>query len=428
MHSVPKIRVVKKGERQLRLLFVARRYWPAIGGVESYLRHLARELGAHHEVTVLAHRIDDGPSERLTDSLVPPPPFEPFDDGPVRITPLRVSRKRRALMAPLVADVVPVLRRYAYGRVRITAAALYANVVGPVIAAGARESDVVHMWGGDLVAAAAMRAARLVGASGVVTPFAHANQYGTGPADVFAYRAADRVVSLLETEAELYRSLGVAAERIAVCGVASPGVTAGHGARIRRHYSIDGPLVLFLGVRRAYKGFGLLLQSAPLVARSRPDATFAFVGPGERVDELPSPARVIDAGVVDEDDRAGWLEAADVLCLPSEAEIFPGSFLEAWSVGTPVLASDIPTLSELVEKSRGGWTVARSPEAIGHRIIELLASPNRLRDCGENGRSFWERTCSVAAVASWHEQLFASLGRGRDGVPVETRSSEAVRT
>jgi glycosyltransferase involved in cell wall biosynthesis len=413
---------------RLRILLVARRYWPAIGGVESYLRCLARELGARHDVTVLAHRIDDGSSERLTDSLVPPPSFEPFDDGPVRITPLRISLKRRALMAPLVTQVVPVLRRYAYGRVRVTAAAFYAQLVGPIIAAEARGSDVVHMWGGDLVAAAAMRAARLIGAAGVVTPFAHANQYGTGPADVFAYREGDRVISLLETEAELYRSLGVASDQIAVCGVASPGVTAGHGDQIRQRFSIDGPLVLFLGVRRAYKGFGLLLQAAPLVARSRPDVTFAFVGPGEGVDEVPSPARVIDAGVVDEDERAGWLEAADLLCLPSEAEIFPGSFLEAWSVGTPVLASNLETLSELVEKSGGGWTVSRTPDAISHRIIELLASPDRLRDFGENGRSFWERSCSVAAVASWHEQLFVSLGRGQDAVAVEAPRSEAVRT
>ena len=412
----------------MRLLFVARRYWPAVGGVESFLRHLARELAQRHEVTVLAHRIDDGPTDRLTDSLRPPPAFEAFDDGPVRITPLRLSRKRRALMAPLVTHAVPVLRRYAYGRLRVPAAALYAQVVGPVIAAEAKGSDVVHMWGGDLVAGAAMRAARLVGAIGIVTPFAHAKQYGTGPADVFAYRAADRIISLLETEAELYRSLGVAEDRIAVCGVASSGVPTGHGDQIRRRFSIDGPLVLFLGVRRPYKGFGLLLQAAPLVAMARPDVTFAFIGPGDALDELLSPVRVIDAGVVDEHERAGWLEAADLLCLPSDAEIFPGSFLEAWSVGTPVLASDLPTLCELLERSGGGLTVPRTPEAIGQRIIELLASPDRLRDLGENGRSFWVNHCSVAAVASWHEQLFASLARGQDAVAVETPSREAIRT
>src|SRR5687767_14277257 len=122
----------------MRLLFVARRYWPAVGGVESFLHDLARGLGERHDVTVLAHRIDDGPSERLTDSLRPPPTFEAFWDGPTRVEPLRVSLPRRAGMTPLVTQVVPVLRRYAYGRVRVPAAKLYAQLVAPEIAKHAR--------------------------------------------------------------------------------------------------------------------------------------------------------------------------------------------------------------------------------------------------------------------------------------------------
>ena len=65
----------------MRLLFVARRYWPAVGGIETLLRHVARELGERHELTVLAHRIDDGPHGRLSDSLDPPRTFEAFDEN-----------------------------------------------------------------------------------------------------------------------------------------------------------------------------------------------------------------------------------------------------------------------------------------------------------------------------------------------------------
>ena len=88
----------------MRILFVARRYWPAIGGVESFLRQLARELATRHELTVIAHRIDNGPTDRLTDSLRPPPHFEPFDDGGVHVRPLRISPRDRLLLAPLVSQ------------------------------------------------------------------------------------------------------------------------------------------------------------------------------------------------------------------------------------------------------------------------------------------------------------------------------------
>jgi glycosyltransferase involved in cell wall biosynthesis len=166
--------------------------------------------------------------------------------------------------------------------------------------------------------------------------------------------------------------------------------------------------VLFLGVRRAYKGFDLLLDAARRVASVRPTVTFVFAGPGDSIQPSPD-ASVLDVGVLDERDRAGWLEAADLLCLPSEAEIFPGSFLEAWSVRTPVLASDLPTLREVMERSGGGVTVPRDAIAIAEAILELLHDRSRLERLGANGRSFWESECTPRAVAEWHERLYESL-------------------
>jgi glycosyltransferase involved in cell wall biosynthesis len=398
----------REGRLVTRTLIVCRRYWPAVGGVESLLRDVARGLGERHEVTVLAHRIDDGPSERLTDGLIPPPSFEPFDDGPVRVRPLRISVPRRALLTPLASHVVPVLRRYAYGRARVPAAGLYAQVVAPIIAGEADGAEIVHMWGNDLVAVAAMRAARLRGVPGVVTPFAHANQYGVGPADVTAYRAAARVVALLETEAAVYRRLGVSGDRVVVCGAGSPGVRPGLGSKVRRRHRIDGPLVLFLGARRPYKGYDLLLQAAPLVSAGRSDVTFAFAGPGEPIPALPD-VRVVDAGFVDAEERASWLEAADILCLPSEAEIFPISVLEAWSVRTPALTSDLPTLVELMRRSGGGTTVAREPRAFADALLELLADDERLRRLGDAGHAFWKSEATVEAVVGRHERLYSDL-------------------
>ena len=142
----------------MKILYVARRYWPAVGGVETYLRKLATELGSRHELTVLASRIDDGAHTRLSDSLRPPKPFAPFRDGPVEVEPLVAPAHRRLLTAPLVAHVTPGLRRYAYGRSRPAAASLVARAVAPAIAREARGADVIHMWGGDLLASAAVRA------------------------------------------------------------------------------------------------------------------------------------------------------------------------------------------------------------------------------------------------------------------------------
>lgn len=393
----------------MQILFVARRYWPAVGGVESFLRQLARELATRHELTVLAHRIDDGPTDRLTDSLRPPPPFEPFEDGGVHVRPLRLSSRDRMLLSPLVSQIVPGFRRYAYGRVRVGAASLYATVVAPAIADAAGDAQVLHMWGSDLVAAAAVRAARQLHVPSVVTPFAHRGQWGDGPADAFAYRGADRVIGLLEVDAAVYRGLGVADEHLAVCGVCCPDVPEGGGKALRDRLGISGPLVLFLGVRRPYKGFDLLLEAVPHVAARMPDVTFAFVGPGPPLASGSGAARLLDVGPVDDDEKAAWLAAADLLCLPSRGEIFPVSILEAWSVGTPVLVSDLPTLSELVGKAGGGATAELDSKAIADAIVELLGTPEHLLGLGRAGRRFWAEHGTVEAVAAWHEQLYGSL-------------------
>jgi glycosyltransferase involved in cell wall biosynthesis len=397
----------------LNILLVSRRYWPATGGVETFLRHIARELGKRHAVTVLTGRVDDGPNDRLTDSLRPPPTFEPFLDGDARVVPLRLSPRRRAALAPLVSQVVPGLRRYAWGRVRVPMAALYARVAAPEIGVYARGVDVLHMWGGDLVACAAMHSARELDVPRVLTPFAHPDQYGTGPVDLSAYRAADKVVALLEADARLYASLGVPRSSIEVCGVCSPGVDAGHGERIRSQFEIDGPLVVFLGVRRAYKGFDLLLQAAPLVDTDIPGTTFAFVGPGQRLPNTGSP-RVVDAGVVDEDDRAGWLEAADVVCLPSDAEIFPLAVLEAWSVGTPVVTSDLPPLVELLGKAGGGLTARREPRVLADALISMLTDSEQARSMGRAGHAFWRDGFTVSSIAGRYEEMYEALRSGEE--------------
>jgi phosphatidyl-myo-inositol dimannoside synthase len=400
----------------MRLVFIARAYWPAIGGVEGFVRLLGRELAERHELTVLAQRVDREESNRLTDTLDPPPSFPPFADGDVRVEQIHVPRTRRALLAPLIYQVTPGLRRHAFGRNRIAAAELYARVVAPVIVERLRGADAVHVFGGDLIKAAAVRAARIGRVPVSITPFVHPGQWGDDPASALVYRRADRVVGLLEADAEVCRRLGVPPDRIAICGICSPALPGGRGPAIRERFEVGGPIVLFLGARRGYKGEDVLLEAAPFVSRVHTDATFVFVGPGPDLPPSAGDVRVIDAGVVDDDERAAWLDAASVLCLPSEAEIFPTAFLEAWSLRTPVVTSDLPPLRELITSSGGGLAAPRDPERVGRAILELLDHPETSARMGEAGYAFWKQGHTPAAVARWHEDLYAELAaRAGDG-------------
>jgi glycosyltransferase involved in cell wall biosynthesis len=392
----------------MRILFVATRAWPAIGGAEMLMRHVSDALAVDHEVSVLALRTDEGPATRLSNGLTLPPPFDPFEENGVRYSPLVLSGRHRAALLPLGLQVTPGTRRYAFGRARRSAAAVYAAVVGRVIAEQAAGADIVHTWSTDLLGAAGVRAAAIAGARSVVTPFLHVGQWGEDPASVQVYKDTDRVIALLETEKTSLAGLGAPREKVGVCGACTPGLETGGGARIRESHRIGGALVVFVGVRRPYKGADILQAALPHLRELVPDATIAFVGPGEPVHSSPG-SGVVDAGAVDPEDLAAWMDAADLLCLPSAHEIYPTSILEAWSIGTPVVTSDILTLTELMTQSGGGVAVPRDAATLGKALGRLLSDPTRLADLGARGQAFWRANGTPASVAACHVRQYEEV-------------------
>lgn len=394
----------------MRILFVSQRAHPSVGGIESLQWAVATGLARRHEVTILAERIDAVASGRLDGVLRSPPPFDAVAENGVTVRQLRLTPAQRLLNAPLAVNVTPGLRRFAYGPLRRSTARWYAwaSSTAGRLDAEVRRNDVIHVWGGDYLAVAAVRASHAQGRAAIVTPFAHPGQWGDDAGSALAYRAADAVVGLLHADARVYRELGVAEDRLRVVGVCAAPATES-AIDVRARHAIAGPLALFLGVRREHKGFDRFLASARHLARLVPDATLACVGPGRPVNSDGGPLRVVDAGQVSDAERAAWLRAADLLVLPSEGEIFPVSILEAFSVGTPVVTSELATLTELVEASGGGWTASREPSQLAAAVATALADPQERARRGELGRAFWRRRHTVDAVVDQYESLYEEM-------------------
>jgi glycosyltransferase involved in cell wall biosynthesis len=396
----------------MRILYVTRRAWPAVGGIETLVHHIARGVSERHEIEIIALRIDNDPVTRTSDCPTLACPFEPFLDGAVPVSPLRLSRPQRLALTPFFLQEVPLIRRYAFGRLRLPLVYLYACVVASALKRAALRADVVHIWTDGFLAAAALRAARRAGRPAIITPFMHRRQWGDDVASVAIYKRADRVAALLDAEASDYRELGVDTDRIVVAGACSPGVGAPHHTGVLARHAITGPLVLYLGGRAEHKGVGILLAAARKIPASA-NITIAIAGPGPDLNAVRdgSSARVLDLGKLSDSERAEWLHGADVLCLPSAGETFGLVVLEAWSAGTPVLTSDIPALRQLVERSGGGRFVARDATALAGAICELVQDPVGLKAMGAAGLQYWRDHFTVDRVASWHESLYTDLCR-----------------
>ena len=106
-----------------------------------------------------------------------------------------------------------------------------------------------------------------------------------------------------------------------------------------------------------------------LAGRSGSRFRLHFVGSGADEDEkclaeivAASPTRTGISVHGYTPDPVSCLRAADVLLLPSLWEGLPGSVLEALSVGTPVVASDLPGIREIADKVAGVTLVPLAAE------------------------------------------------------------------
>lgn len=118
------------------------------------------------------------------------------------------------------------------------------------------------------------------------------------------------------------------------------------------------PYVLALGQVGPRKDLPVLVRALPLLAEEIEDVLLVLAGPPgrgqgqlqEAVDAL-IPAlreRVLVLGAVDEASRVGLLRGALALAYPSRYEGFGFPLLEAMSLGTPVVCSDLAVFREVV--------------------------------------------------------------------------------
>lgn len=212
---------------------------------------------------------------------------------------------------------------------------------------------------------------------------------------------ADRVIAVAPAVAEALTGAGVPHGRIDVIPM---GVDADvfrprdrRAARGELGLDPDARIVLFVGRLSAEKGIDVLDG-----ALARLDDVECFAaGPGT----APSP-RVRALGVLEPEQLAEWLAAADVGCLPSFAEGMPVSVGEALAAGRPVVASDVGGIPEQISPGENGFLVppgdAEALAAALERALSLSWSPEDVRATSER---FWWTVVGERLRAVYDELL-----------------------
>ncbi len=145
----------------------------------------------------------------------------------------------------------------------------------------------------------------------------------------------------------------------------------------------DAPLLLSVGNLVELKGHALLIEAVHALRESLPTLQLLIAGEGpertalrEQIERCGLQARVHLVGAIPNADLAPWYSAADLKVLVSSREGLPNVLLEALACGTPVLATAVGGIPEVVTDPALGTLLAeRAVPALARAIQRQLQRP-----------------------------------------------------
>ena len=317
----------------MKILHLYKDYFPVLGGIENHIRWLAEGMAARgHDVTVL---VTNTGRRDVAETV-----------SGVRV--VKVSRHFNISSAPIGLGMAGELRRLGRNADIVHLHAPYppGELAQLLVSAGKRtvitwHSDIVKQAGllrfyAPFLRAALKRADKILVAS---PPYIQSSD--------FLRPIHERTPGKIAVV-----PFGIDLTRFAPSPTSAPSPVTGEGRgggsdAIRARYG-PGPLMLFVGRMRYYKGLGVLVDAMAQVASAR--CLIVGVGPLEgeiraQVAELGLGERVFFAGEVADADLPAFYRAADIFCLPSihRSEALGIVLLEAMASGLPLISTELGT-------------------------------------------------------------------------------------
>jgi len=185
---------------------------------------------------------------------------------------------------------------------------------------------------------------------------------------------------------------------------------------VQRPYADRDRVVGFLGRLDEEKN---VRELAAVAAELPDDVTFRFIGDGDLREWLETElASEIERGAVE---LTGWVNHDDVpdqlndlalLVLPSQpTEGLPTTILEALACGTPVLASPVSGVPDVVREGETGFLLdSREPTALRQTILDILDRDD-LDNISETGRDRIETEYSFEAACERYRSILVACTR-----------------
>ena len=188
--------------------------------------------------------------------------------------------------------------------------------------------------------------------------------------------------------------------------VARPSIS-GRGAAFRRRHKMHGPVALYGGRIEKGKGCEELIEYFATYHAEGGEAELALMG--VKLMPLPEEPYIRFAGLLSERERLQALEAATVVVVPSPHESLSLLALEAFAVGTPILANArSEVLVDHCLRSNAGLYYADRDEFT--ECLKLLVADRHLRTAmGRNGRTYVRENYRWDLIMTKIERMIAKV-------------------
>jgi glycosyltransferase involved in cell wall biosynthesis len=227
---------------------------------------------------------------------------------------------------------------------------------------------------------------------------------------------ADRIVCISEaTASDVVRELGIDRERISIV---YPGVDDEYFDAKPAPPAILGgaPYVLAVGTLNERKNLGVLIDAFAKVAERNRELRLVVVGSPDRdaerirqrIRERGIEQRTVLLGFASDDELPGIVAAASVLVFPSLFEGYGMPVVEAMAAGTPVIASNDPSIDE----ATGGAAVRFDPRdaaALAKSLGKLVRSESDRGRLIAAGRAFGDTRRWSASGTAFADALERTL-------------------
>lgn len=186
--------------------------------------------------------------------------------------------------------------------------------------------------------------------------------------------------------------------------------------KMKKKFDERENLIGYIGRLSEEKGVLNFVKAIPKISKERREIKFLIGGEGylrdkieEYLDEKNLNNKVKLASWIPHDKVADYLNELKLVVLPSYTEGLPNVMLEAMACGTPVLATPVGGVPDVIKDGVTGFILEdNSPECIAENVVRVLNYPN-LDEIVKNARELIEKGYTYEAAVERYREILGSI-------------------